>query len=586
MSGLRRAMEGVRVALGYCWRATPGGLAFSLTLTVVGSLLVALELWLIREIVDSFDRGRIASAGLIAFGVVIGGRRLLDSIAGEARFVLEERVIERVTSEVLEVGAHVPFPRLEEPTFQDRLARATVSAQGRASTLVFGLLTLVNSGFTTIVLLIAVAVLAPVLVGAFVLAGVAMVGASFVRSRLTYAFQYGQTAPERERRYLRTALASRVEGKEIRLFGSADRLVERHRRLHAERLRELIWYVRRQLVPELIGAIVLSAVVVGTLWYVSRLLRDDALALADAAAAVFAVQRVAGQLSGIARGLGAISTGGQLVQDVADFSNEPLDGRTPFPSTDPIELRLQSVSFTYPGRDAPAVRDASIRLAPGEVVGLVGENGSGKSTLAKVLAGLYPPSEGRAEVCAGGRSLDLASASGVVAGVFQDFARYELTFRENITLGTPTSEIDDAGLFELVERFGLVEVVEALADGADTRLGRAFDGAVDLSGGQWQRLALARAAAAATAFVVLDEPASALDANAEAAMFERVRELYPGAGILLISHRFASVRHADRIHVMHEGEIIETGTHDALMNDVGVYAAMFETQRRRLLGEA
>jgi ATP-binding cassette subfamily B protein len=242
-------------------------------------------------------------------------------------------------------------------------------------------------------------------------------------------------------------------------------------------------------------------------------------------------------------------------------------------------VRAQDVTFSYEGSRGPALRGVSLEIAPGEIVALVGENGSGKTTLAKVLAGLYVPQEGRVTL----NGADTASTDRVqlhrsVAVIFQDFMRYALTARENIGVGCTERLADEEAVRRAARMAGTHDELARLPKGYDTTLGPTFAGGTDLSLGQWQRVALARALFRDAPFVILDEPTAALDARAEHELFVGMRRLLAGRSVLLISHRFPSVRMADRIHVMHGGKIVESGTHDELLAREGRYAELFTLQ--------
>jgi ATP-binding cassette subfamily B protein len=231
-------------------------------------------------------------------------------------------------------------------------------------------------------------------------------------------------------------------------------------------------------------------------------------------------------------------------------------------------VEARDVTFTYPSAETPALRGVSVHVEPGEVVALVGANGSGKSTLARLLAGLYEPERGAVT----GRG---AFATAIA---FQDFLRYMLAARDNVAFGRHERVADDAGVREAAARSGAAADLEPLPGGYETVLGPAFVGGTDLSGGQWQRVALARLFFRDAPFVIRDEPTAALDAKAEHALFASLRELLAGRSVLLISHRFSSVREADRIYVLDAGRVVEHGSHEELVAAGGLYAEMFALQ--------
>jgi ATP-binding cassette, subfamily B, bacterial len=271
-----------------------------------------------------------------------------------------------------------------------------------------------------------------------------------------------------------------------------------------------------------------------------------------------------------------IPTGGEA--PLALPPRAPLRGR-------PHLLELRGVSFRYPGKDAWALHGVDLALAPGETLGLVGQNGAGKSTLVKLLLRLYDPTEG--EILYGGvdlRDMDPADLRGRIGAVFQDFVRYQFSAAENIGLGDPARVEDRPRIVDAARRGGAAEVIEALPKGYDTVLGGWFEAGQELSSGQWQKLAVSRAFMRDGAEVlVLDEPTAAIDAEGEHELFERFRALAADRSAIVISHRFSTVRLADRIAVLHGGRVAELGTHRELLQQGGRYAHLFQLQAQGYL---
>ena len=242
-------------------------------------------------------------------------------------------------------------------------------------------------------------------------------------------------------------------------------------------------------------------------------------------------------------------------------------------------MAAEHITFTYPGATRPAINDVSLEINRGEVIALVGENGSGKTTLAKILCHLYTPDVGRI-LWEGADTADISPQElrDSIAAIFQDFARYQLPARDNVGMGR-SANIDDLDAIRASARLaGADRFLSRLPDGYETPLSKAFSGGRDLSVGQWQRVALARAFFRDASFVVLDEPTASLDPRAEHELFKSIRSLYQGKSVLLISHRFSSVRSADRIYVLDKGAVVEHGTHAELMANDALYAELFNLQ--------
>jgi ATP-binding cassette, subfamily B, bacterial len=317
------------------------------------------------------------------------------------------------------------------------------------------------------------------------------------------------------------------------------------------------------------------------------LLHSGQLDVADALTAAVAMQALAGRFASVIGSIAQLIESAMFLDDFNTFmalapeaSTEHATRHHPGASAGHCRsVRFDSVSFTYPDRAEPAVDDVTLEIGEGEVVALVGANGSGKTTLVKLLCQLYEPSSG--VVTWNGidaRTLGREAIAEEVTALFQDYVRYHLTVRDNITFGRVERADDVQATVDAAAQAGADDVVAQLANGYDTRLGRQFNGGSELSGGQWQRMALARAFFRDASLLILDEPTASLDARAEHELFNQMQRLAAGRSVLLISHRFSSVRSADRIYVLDGGRIIEQGSHDELVALGGHYSELFNLQ--------
>ena len=524
-------------------------------------------------------------AALVGITVALDFARTIET---EQSRVLGELVGRRALSRVLDVSTRIDLLAFESPDFYDRLQRARAQGMFRSLQTVNGLLGLVGAAVTAISIVIALAALQPLLLPLVLIGYIPLWFVSTLNSRDLYRFMHGMTPNERQRHYLERILMGRDPAKEVRSFRLAEFLRRRYDTLYDERIAELRSLARRRMGRSLLGSVASAFVTAGSVAVLAWLFVTGRMSLAAAGAAVFGLYQLGGRLRGLYMSATSLYEATLFIKDYSSFLElEPerteADGARRAP---PGFERLvaENVSFTYPESERPAVDGVSLEIASGEVIALVGENGSGKTTLAKMLAGLYRPEGGR--ILWDGVDLadvDADELRDSIAVVFQDFERYLLPARENVGLGRKERIDDFDGIRAASTRADADAFLSDLPEGYETMLGREFAGGYDLSIGQWQRVALARAFFRDAPFVILDEPTAALDARAESQLFDRMRELLEGRSVVLISHRFSSVRNADRIYVMHDGRVVEEGTHDELMAADGLYAELFTLQARAYL---
>jgi ATP-binding cassette, subfamily B, bacterial len=579
---------------------------YSVTMVVLRGLRAVLPLavlWIGKLIID--DVVGLVTTPPAAALAPLADRHLAElvavelalAVAGEvlARFsalvesLLGDLVANRTSVDLMRHAASLDLEQLEDAEIYDKLERARRQTVGRIG-LVTGLLSSLQDLITLISLAAALTLYVPWLLALLALAVLPSFLGETRFAALAYSLLFSWTAERRQLDYLRYVGASDVSAKEVKLFGLADFLVDRYATLSDEFYEaNRALAVRRSIVASLLA-------LVGTLGYYGAYATIIYLT-------VIGYQSPAGRFTiGVLTFLAAsfrqsreliqrvLLSASQLVEqslyleDLFSFlALTPKIRSSPGALAVPAPIRegflFEDVGFRYPGSERWAVRHLSFRLNPGERLALVGENGAGKTTLAKLLARLYDPTEGR--ILLDGRDLrdyDVASLRQNLGVIFQDFYRYDFPVRENIAVGD-IDRLDDQPAIENAARRSLADSVTArLPGGYDQMLGRRFEQGVDLSGGEWQKVALARAYLREAQLLILDEPTAALDARAEYEVFQRFAELTVGRMAVLISHRFSTVRMADRILVLTRGELVEQGSHDELLEKAGLYSELFHLQ--------
>jgi ATP-binding cassette subfamily B protein len=560
---------------------------------VAGQLLVARE---ILEDLILVNEGAAAStlyAPLAAFAGLTALLASLNAVAVYQQRLLVELVGRYTFDKIVAVGSSVEYRLLETPRFYDELQRAISSGEFRIIDMVTGLSQLLAALLTTVTIAIVLLLLSPLLLVLVALAAVPVLLAAIRNSRASYAFEYAMTSESRERAYVLNLMTSRPAGKEVRLLGLGSHLRERYDALTAERLRHVRTFLLRRLRVALVGGLAGAFGMTVALGALVVLLAEDRLDVATALTAAIAMQQLAARLAVITTNLSRLIEAGMFIDDYHSFlelapAMHPKDApREHAAHLGPLNrVSVEGVSFQYPGAGEPALRAVDLRVEPGEIVALVGENGSGKTTLVKLISQLYKPDAGRIRWNGvDAQTLPSSQLASEITVLFQDYLQYHLSALDNIRFGRIEKSAERQYVVEAARRAGADEFLSQLPNGYETRLGLEFHGGHELSVGQWQRLALARAFFREGSFLIFDEPTAALDPRAERALFDQMRDLSEGRSVLLISHRFSSARAADRIYVLERGEIIESGPHDALITRGGRYAELFNLQAAAYLGE-
>jgi ATP-binding cassette subfamily B protein len=497
----------------------------------------------------------------------------------------------RIQLMVMEKAASLDLSFYEDPASYDLLRRAQTDSINRPVLMIstaFGLLQTLLTFITMIALLI---VVSPLLA---LLALVSPIPAFIADTRYGwrgYAIARWGSRLLRRMNYMVTLVTTDSYAKEVKLFGLGDYFIERYRiianRYYSTQRAQV---TRRYLTGFVLGNISTIATSV-TYLYVALQAIVGRLTLGDLSLYTAAAQSVQGSIQGILGGFSGMYEHNLYLTNLFELmetrSSMPIK-ETPVKVPVPMrgEITFENVTFAYPGAEKPALTDLSFTVRAGETLAVVGRNGAGKTTLFKLIVRLYDPNEGRILIDGVDiRDLDPVELREQVGAMFQDYVTYQATASENIGLG----DVPDIGDREAIEKAskqaGADELITNLPAGYDTALGKWFDAGVNLSGGEWQKVALARAFMRDAKILLLDEPTSALDAQAEYDLFERLHSLTKGRTAVYISHRFSTVRRADRIVFLEHGRLVEEGTHEELMRLNGRYARLFRMQASAYTGE-
>jgi ATP-binding cassette, subfamily B, bacterial len=585
------ALRNVPPVLRIVWESGPTVVTLGLVFRLLTSLLPIGLLWIAKLIIDAIVHsvsshqavprsfwwlvaGEFALA--VLGGILARGIDYLDSL-------LADNYTRHVSVEVMKHAAELDLLAYEDPVFYDRLERARVQATDRLG-MIQSIGRLVQQVITTISLSISILFFSPWLL-LLLVAGVvpAFLGESHF-AFLGYAKNFRQTPIRRQLDYLRVLGGSREAAKELKLFGLRGFLVGRFSQLSDQIYDENVALSKKRLIAgiglSMIGTAGYYAAYVYVIWRTVM----GALSIGTLTFLSGAILQASSNIQQIFSTVSSIADQALFLTDLlAFFEMRPTIRSKPnaLPAPRPIKLgfEFRNVSFKYPGNSRMVLRDFNFTLHPRERVALIGENGQGKTTIVKLLTRLYDPVEG--QVLLDGidlREYDLDDLYREIGVIFQDFMRYEMTAKENIAVGRIEDLNNMEHLREAAHKSMADEVIERVPEKFDQMLGRRFETGVDLSGGEWQKVALARAYLREAQVLILDEPTAALDARSEFEVFRRFAELTEGKMALFISHRFSTVRMADRIVVLEDGTIAEDGSHETLTRRGGRYAEMFEMQ--------
>ncbi|MCW2902714.1 MAG: transporter related protein [Streptosporangiaceae bacterium] len=602
-------------AVRLAWRASRVDTAATIALNLAAGVFTAFGLLATRGVLTALfaagptpDRVRAALPALLLVGAATGLRAAFQAAAGWAQARLEPQIDRIVETRMYELTTAVELAALDDSDFLDDLKRA----EGRGLAAAPGVVRNAVDVLTGLVGLVAAAgtlgVLHPVLLPLLLLTALPEGWASVRSARMRYLTMLTLVSSNRRKWILSDLMADHTHAAEVRSFTMRGFLLREYGTIASYQRDVELDLAQRQATARVSGDVLKGIATAGVYGALGMMLWTGAVPLPIAGTAVLAIRTGQASLANLVFAVNRCYEDGLYFGDYLGFCAEAErripapggkaeDGRDTAPdardrvrtpardlpqdgATAPSgfeRIIVDGVTFTYPRAETRSLNGISIEVRRGEIVALVGENGSGKSTLAKILAGLYEPDSG--EVWWDGVRLRDVAPDRLrerIAVIAQEYTHWPMTARQNITMGLERD--GDRAVREAAVASGADEVIEELPHGYDTLLDKRFAGGAELSGGQWQRLAVARGFFRDAPLLICDEPTAALDARAEHALFERIRAHADGRTVLLITHRLASVRHADRIYVLDHGRVIEHGDHDRLMAFGGLYAELYGLQ--------
>jgi ATP-binding cassette, subfamily B, bacterial len=594
-SRVRKKVLLFREALKLVWESSPGWAAANTGISVIRSFLPLALVWLFKILIDDITRAATTGSGIQSGNVV------LMIIAVVALYFLDEatsdfsnyiRKKQALELEIYMYGLlHAKSVKLdlinfEQPEYFDCLSRASREAPWRPNSILNNLVSLLR-GLISLLLMAALILNLNWMIAVLLL--VANIPAIWLRlhfAGILYNFQREQTPEARKSAYFNWLLTGDRPSREIRLFGLGNYFIELFKKSFIKQKEDELAIVRKRTLIELVSNLFKSTALLIALWYIANSTINGRLTLGQMAMFLLAFRQGMIYIKDLFGSLAGLYEDSLFIEDTFEFLNLTENIKASDPAVIPAPLKssiaVERLTFTYPGNDVNTINNVSFEIKKGEVLAIVGSNGAGKSTLVRLLCRLYDPDSGSVKYDGTDIvNIDPDEYRKHFSVVFQDFMLYNLKAGENISMGNINEKESAEKIRSAARNAGVDEILSGLPDGYDTSIGNLFNNSRELSWGEWQKIAIARALFREASVLILDEPSSALDADTEYEIFSRFREIVSGRTAILISHRFTNVSLADRIIVLDKGSLVETGTHDELLKKDGIYCKMFMQQSSR-----
>ena len=584
-----------RKSLMLVWESAPGWTTVNILISVLQSFLPLILVYLIRILIDDITRAassgdEITSANIIWMIAAVVIVYFLDEVSSDLGNLVRQKQSVKLEGYMYGLlhskAVRLDLINFEHPGYFDILSRATAEAPWRPNSILDNIISMFR-GFLSLVLMTALIVTLHWGLALLLLA----VNVPGIWLRLHYAdilynFKREQTPEARKSAYFNWLLTGDRPSREIRLFGLGNYFISLFRNSFNKQKEEELNILRKRTVIGLISDIIKASAILVLLVIIARQTISGELTLGQMAMFLLAFRQGMTYIKDLFSSIAGLYEDGLFIGDTFEFLDLKENVTALFPVKIPSglesELLVEDLSFTYPGNQQPTIKGVSFTIRKGEIVALVGPNGAGKSTLVRLLTRLYDPSSGTVRWDGNDiRTMDPEEYRKLFSVVFQDFMLYNLTAGENIRMGNIENHETSGKIQEAAFSAGVHDLLTSLPKGYDTPVGNLFDDSRELSWGEWQKIALARALFREAPVLILDEPSSSLDADTEYEIFSRFREILKGKTSFLITHRFTNVTLADRIIVLDRGTVKETGTHQELMKNMGMYYNMYTKQSSR-----
>jgi ATP-binding cassette subfamily B protein len=584
-------------SLSLVWMSSPGWTFANIFISVIRSFLPLLIIWLLKDVIDGITTVAEASPGTPVVNVLWPVLALviiwfIDEVTADFGNYIRKK--QSLKLEVYMYGLlhskaiTLDLINFERPEYFDCLSRASGEAPWRPNSILNNLLAMLR-GFLSLLLVAGlILTLNWTLAVLLLVANIPGIWLRLHYAGIIYNFQRQQTPEARKSAYFNWLLTGDRPSRELRLFGLGNYFISLFKKSFLKQKEEEINIIKKRTFIELISNLFKASALLITLLFISRQTISGKLSIGQMAMFLLAFRQGMIYIKDLFGSLSGLYEDSLFIGDTFEFLDlkENIRAKEPVVTTSPLKkkISLDNLSFTYPGNTGKTINNVSFEINKGEIIALVGPNGAGKSTLVRLLCRLYDPDSGTIIYDDNDiKTIDPEEYRKLFSVVFQDFMLYNLTAGENIRMGNINEENPDVKIKKSAASTGVHEMITALPKGYDTVIGNLFENSRELSWGEWQKIALARALFRDAPVLILDEPSSALDADTEYDIFSRFREIVKDRTSILISHRFTNVSLADRIIVLDKGTIAETGTHDELMKLGGIYFTMFTKQSSRFV---